>query len=336
VGDALDNIMNQFVVSEADTGLRLDQWCKLHVPMLGYGVTQKLIRKGVIKVEKRKADAKQRLEAGQSITIFTALDTPIPTAAPAVKPRGVSNKRAREIRSWVIYENDHCIILNKPAGIAVQGGSGVKDCIDDRLDALASDSGERPRLVHRIDRDTSGILALAKTRESANVLTDCFKDKTVVKLYWALVVGVPDQPIGTINLPLGKRSVEGGIQKMSVVVDDEEGQDAITEYRVVQSFGGRLSWLELRPITGRTHQLRVHLSAIGHPIYGDGKYGGQAAFVNQPVLDKQLHLHARYLEIRHPHAYRMRAIAELPYHMEDSWRALGFPPMDNGVSLLEL
>jgi 23S rRNA pseudouridine955/2504/2580 synthase len=328
--------MNQFTVTESDAGLRLDQWCKLHVPMLGYGVTQKLIRKGVIKVEKRKADAKQRLEAGQVISIFTALDAPQTTDAPAAKPRNVSSKRAREMRDWVVYENDHCIILNKPAGIAVQGGSGVKDCIDDRLVALADENGEKPRLVHRIDRDTSGILALAKTRESAAVLTECFRDKSAVKLYWALVVGVPDQPIGSINLPLGKRDVAGGIQKMSVVVDDEDGQDALTEYRVVQSFGGRLSWLELRPVTGRTHQLRVHLSAIGHPIYGDGKYGGQAAFVNQPVLSKQLHLHARYLEIRTPKAYRLRCIAELPYHMEDAWRDLGFPMVDNGVSLLEL
>jgi 23S rRNA pseudouridine955/2504/2580 synthase len=335
VDDAVGGVMNQFTVNEGDAGLRLDQWCKLHLSMLGYGVTQKLIRKGAIKVEKRKSDAKQRLEAGQVITVYAALDT-IPFDTTVAKPRTVSNKRAREIRDWVIYENDHCFILNKPAGIAVQGGSGVRDCIDDRLPALASESGEKPRLVHRIDRDTSGILALAKTRESATILTDCFRDKSAVKLYWALVVGVPDQPIGTIDLPLGKRDVAGGVQKMSVVVDDEDGQDAVTEYRVVQSFGGRLSWLELRPVTGRTHQLRVHLSAIGHPIYGDGKYGGQAAFVNQPVLDKQLHLHARYLEIRHPKEYRLRVVAEMPYHMEDSWRALGFPPMDHGVSLLEL
>jgi 23S rRNA pseudouridine955/2504/2580 synthase len=329
--------MKEFTVSDNDAGLRVDQWCKLHLPMLPYMLTQKLLRKGDIKINKRKTDAKARVEAGDVIAVYANLDAPPPTTnAPTPSAsRKVSQKLKDELERWIIYENKHCFVLNKPAGIAVQGGSGIKDSVDGRLDALCDEHGQRPRLVHRIDRDTSGILLLAKNREDAAQLTDAFRDKQAKKIYWALVVGVPDEPIGTIDLPLGKRAQDGGIEKMSVVVDENDGQDAITHYRVVQSFGGRLSWLELRPVTGRTHQLRVHLNAIGHPIYGDGKYAGQRAFVTQPPLPKQLHLHARYLEIMRGD-YRIRATAPLPWHMMESWEQLNFHADDDGVSLLEI
>ena len=329
--------MRTYTITATDAGLRLDQWCKRYVPELSYGLTQKLIRKGELKINKRKADQKTRLADGDIITIYASFDKaelPAEGKRPAA-PLRISKKQAEETRRWVIYENDACLVLNKPAGMAVQGGSGVRDCVDTRLDALLDENGERPRLVHRIDRDTSGILLLGKSREAAARLTEAFRDKTARKLYWALVVGVPDRPIGTIDLPLAKRDNGGGIQKMSVVVDRSAGQHALTHYRVIASFAGRLSWLELCPVTGRTHQLRVHLNAIGNPIYGDGKYGGASAFVNQPQLEKQLHLHARYLEINDP-AYAMRAFAEMPPHMFNSWDILGFAYHDDGVSLLEL
>jgi 23S rRNA pseudouridine955/2504/2580 synthase len=326
--------MKDYIVAATDAGLRLDQWCKRHVPELSYGLIQKLIRKGDLKINKRKAEQKTRLCEGDVIAIYANFDKQpsiAPDARPSPKPR-LSKKQMEETRRWVIYEDDTCIVLNKPAGMAVQGGSGVRDCIDTRLDALMDDGGERPKLVHRIDRDTSGILLLAKHRHAAAHLTEAFRGK---KLYWALVVGVPDNPIGMIDLPLAKQDNGGGIQKMAVVVDAANGQDALTHYRVIASFAGRVSWLELRPVTGRTHQLRVHLNAIGHPIYGDGKYAGQNAFINQPALEKQLHLHARYLEIRdHNHAIRVNA--EMPPHMFNSWDALGFDYHDDGVSLLEL
>jgi 23S rRNA pseudouridine955/2504/2580 synthase len=329
--------MREYTISPADAGLRLDQWCKRSVPELSYALTQKLIRKGDLKINKRKVEQKTRLNAGDIIAIYASFDaptSPAPHTRPAPKVR-IGKKQVLETQRWVIYENNQCIVINKPAGIAVQGGSGVRDCVDTRLDAFIDAGGERPRLVHRIDRDTSGILVLGKTRESAALLTEAFRDKTARKLYWALVIGVPDQPIGTIDLPLAKRDSGGGIQKMSVVVDRAEGQHALTHYRVIASFGGRLSWLELSPVTGRTHQLRVHLNAIGHPVYGDGKYAGQGAFVAQPALEKQLHLHARYLEINDP-ACRMRVVAEMPPHMFNSWDTLGFNYADDGVSLLEL
>ncbi len=329
--------MRTYTVTLADAGLRLDQWCKRHVTELSYGLTQKLIRKGELKINKRKADQKTRLAEGDVITIYASFDEGDSPAKEAKQPSAprVSKKQAEETRRWVIYENNACFVLNKPAGMAVQGGSGVRDCVDTRLDTLTDEHSERPRLVHRIDRDTSGILLLAKSREAAAHLTQAFQDKKARKLYWALVVGVPDRPIGTIELPLAKRDQGGGIQKMSVLVDRNEGQYALTHYRVVASFAGRVSWLELSPVTGRTHQLRVHLNAIGCPVYGDGKYGGADAFINQPPLDKKLHLHARYLEIDDP-AYGLRAYAEMPAHMFNSWDTLGFPYKDDGVSLLEL
>jgi 23S rRNA pseudouridine955/2504/2580 synthase len=330
--------MQEFTITETDAGLRLDQWCKRHIPQVPYMLAQKLIRTGGIKVDKRKTDAKARLDAGQTIAIYAALDqdaaaADAPKAAPA--PQQASKKKQAEIRRWVIYETKDCIVLNKPPGIAAQGGSGIRDSVDGRLDGLReTPEAERPRLAHRIDRDTSGILLLGKTRAFASRLTEAFRSKQARKLYWALVIGVPDQPIGSIDIPLGKRAHAGGKEKMSVV-EDEDGQDALTHYRVVQSFGGRLSWLELMPVTGRTHQLRVHLQAIGNPIYGDGKYAGQGAFVAQPPLERQLHLHARYLEIAGM-SPRLQVTAPLPEHMMASWDMLGFHFEDDGVSLLEL
>ncbi len=315
-----------FHVNAADDGLRLDKWCKQHLHSLSYGLTQKLIRKGDIKVDGKKHAANATLDAGQTITVYAVLkDTP--------KKHSITPEQADEIRYSVIYENEQCIAINKPAGLPVQGGTNIRDSVDARLDVLPNENGQRPKLVHRLDRDTSGVLLLGKSRQAAAQLTEAFRDKDTRKIYWALVVGVPDEPIGSIDVPLGKR-LHQDIEKMSVVADEEQGKDALTHYRVVESERG-VSWLELRPVTGRTHQLRVHLQSIGHPIIGDGKYGGKSVFPSHLKLDKQLHLHSHYIDI-HTDSIKLEATAPLPDHMKRSWKTLGFREQDLGVSLLEI
>jgi 23S rRNA pseudouridine955/2504/2580 synthase len=320
--------MKEFFVSGADSGMKLDKWCKKHVP-LPYGVVQKLLRKKDIKIDGVRATADSIVSAGQTITIYANFEG----VTEAVKPQ-LSARKQEEIQRWVIKRSNDFIIINKPAGLAVQGGTNIRDSIDFRLPALVEEDEETPKLVHRLDRDTSGVLLLGTSRESAAFLTEQFRARNSQKIYWALITGIPDDPIGEINLPLGKQ-LSDSVEKMSVLVDDEQGKEAITHYRVVESYEHYLSWVELRPITGRTHQLRVHMNAIGHPIIGDGKYGGRAAYPDVAKgLPKQLHLHARYLHL--PKVKRCSAVADLPLHMMESWERLKFSMKDNGVSLLDM
>ncbi|TAE34566.1 MAG: RluA family pseudouridine synthase [Alphaproteobacteria bacterium] len=329
--------MVHYTVSEDDAGLRLDQWCKKHCPFIPFGALHKLIRKGAIKVDNKKTDASTRLVAHQQIYCSDALLAEQPASLPPSAP-SLSLAKKKETLGWIIKTYPHAFVLNKPAGIAAQGGTGLNDSVDARLDALKGENDVRPKLVHRIDKDTSGVMIIARTRLAAAELTEAFRAKTTRKRYWALVVGVPDHPIGSINLPLGKRDVHQK-EKMRVVIDEHTGQEALTHYRVVESWHGLVSWLELFPVTGRTHQLRVHLEHIGHPIVGDGKYGGAFAFPtfaqNDVVLAKQLHLHARSINIKSPLG-NIHATAPLPEHMQHSWESCGFAPDDHGVSLWEL
>ncbi len=322
--------MTLHVIDAQDDGLRLEQWCKRHLPGVPYGLTQKLIRKGAIRVQGAKIGAKDAITTGQTVYVSDQVnirpDAPKRTSLP-------DTTQLEALRRMVIQEDARCFVVNKPAGLAVQGGSGLRDSVDARLEALQTPGAQRPRLVHRLDKDTSGILLIGKSREDAAFLTKAFRDKATRKLYWALVVGTPKEPVGTIELPLGKRYHDGK-EKMSVVVDDNDGQQALTHYRVVET-SGKLSWVELCPITGRTHQLRVHMAAIGHPIYGDGKYGGRQAFIDHDALSRQLHLHARHLALDEA-GYRLRVTAPMPEHMRQAWDALNLPSEDQGVSLLEL
>lgn len=327
--------MSEYHVTQDDNGLRLDKWCKKHLPGIPFGLTQKLIRKGAIRVNARKVATSHRLEGGEAITVPPSVTDPQRRGTP---PRfsQVGDAELEALRSCIIHEDEHCVALNKPAGLAVQGGSGVHDSVDARLQYLAEQTGERLRLTHRLDKDTSGILLLGKSRTDAANLTDAFRSKSARKCYWALVVGMPAQPWGDIALPLGKRFYQGR-EKMAVVVDASQGKEARSQYRVVATTPDEsLSWVELRPITGRTHQLRVHMAALGCPIFGDGKYGGADAFpAAGAMLDQQLHLHSRYLDLSdadHP----LQIHAPLSAHMRQSWQALGFPETDQGVSLLEI
>lgn len=307
------------VTSEAD-GTRLESWLKRQIPGVPYGLWQKLLRKGAIKINGKKAKSGQRLEAGQEVRI-PAIDT---QKTPNTKKKHVSDS---DIDLWlrqnILYQDKHIIVINKPAGLATQGGSKVKISVDAMLDALATTrEGERivPKLVHRLDKDTSGALLLARSAQMARILTEGFRDKTIEKAYWALVAGVPAQKQGTIRLPLSPRRAAGNTEKM--MVDEEEGKPSITHYRIVEKAGKEMAWLELYPETGRKHQLRVHLAAIGHPIIGDGKYGGSEAFMEG--IEPSLHLHAQHIIVPDIKGKTLEISAPLPPHMKRSWKWLGF------------
>ena len=303
--------------------MRLDRWFKQHYPGLGHGRLEKLLRTGQVRVDGRRAKAGQRLDAGQAIRVPPLGET---DQAPARLDRpALSDADARMVRSMVLYRDDDVIAVNKPAGLAVQGGAKTSRHLDGMLDALRFDAPERPRLVHRLDRDTSGVLLLARTAPAARALTASFRGKDAAKLYWAATAGVPDRDEGIIDLALAKRAGAGRAGGEAVAPDPESGQSAVTAYRVIDRAGDRAAFLALWPKTGRTHQLRVHCAAIGHPILGDGKYGGPAAFPGGEGIAGRLHLHARRIVLPHPAGRgHIDVIAPLSAHMADTWKTLGF------------
>lgn len=309
----------EFVIDEKDEGIRLDRWFKRHYPALNHALLQKHLRKGDIRLNGKKAETSTRLETGQAVSLPQELigaEAQVKRAPKRDFPASV----AREMHQMVIFRNRHCLVLNKPSELATQGGSGVKDSVDHRLDLLA-DKDERPKLVHRLDRDTSGCLLLARTANDAWALTRAFAGKEIQKTYWAIVMGVPNPREGVIKLPIAKKRI-GGEEKM--MVDEEEGKPSVTEMRVLETVGNKLSLVELMPITGRTHQLRVHMAAVGHPILGDGKYGGRDAFLEGVELPRKLHLHSRRIAMEEP--FELDVTAPLPKHMIESCRILGLNP----------
>ncbi len=315
--------VSQHPVQPDEVGLRLDRWFKQHYPGLGHGRLEKLLRTGQVRVDGRRAKAGQRLEAGQALRI-PPLDDRAAEAARAPRPEP-SDADARLVRSLVLYRDDAVIAINKPSGLAVQGGAKTSRHLDGMLDELRFGSDDRPRLVHRLDRDTSGVLLLARTAAAARSLTASFRGKDAAKLYWAATIGVPDREEGIIDLPLAKRAGAGRSGGEAVVPDPEVGQKAVTAYRVLDHAGSRAAVLALWPKTGRTHQLRVHCAAIGHPILGDGKYGGAASFLDGVGIAPRLHLHARRIVLPHPDGHgQIDVIAPLSAHMADTWKTLGF------------
>ena len=313
----------QCTVDAAEAGMRLDRWFKQHYPSLGHGRLEKLLRTGQVRVDGRRAKAGQRLEAGQAIRVPPLGDAGGQASRPA-RPKP-SEADAKLARSLVLYRDDSVIAVNKPAGLAVQGGAKTSRHLDGMLDALCFDAPERPRLVHRLDRDTSGVLLLARTAPAARALTASFRGKDAAKLYWAATAGVPGRDEGIIDLALAKRAGAGRAGGEAVAPDPESGQAAVTAYRIVDRAGDRAAFLALWPKTGRTHQLRVHCAAIGHPIIGDGKYGGPAAFPGGDGIAGRLHLHARRIVLPHPAGKgHIDVIAPLSQHMADTWKTLGF------------
>lgn len=316
--------VRQFTVAGDDDGVRLDRWFKRHLPQIPFGTVSKWARTGQLRVDGKRAKPEDRLAAGQVLRVPPGGET-------GRKPRArqpLSEEDTARAEAMVIAQTPAAIALNKPAGLATQGGTRTHDHVDRLLDAFAGEDDPRPRLVHRLDKDTSGVLLVARTPGSAAFFSKRFSGRSAKKIYWALVVGVPDIAEGMIEAPLAKQPGTGG-EKMHV--DEENGQPARTRYRVVDRAGKRAAWVELQPLTGRTHQLRVHLAAIGHPIVGDGKYGGQDAFLTG-TISRKMHLHARRLIIDHPdgaklpEGTKLDVTAELPEHFAASMEQLGFDP----------
>ncbi|MEZ5710835.1 MAG: RluA family pseudouridine synthase [Blastomonas sp.] len=315
---APDSKARQFAVDRDDDGIRLDRWFHRHLPEISFNMVSRWARTGQVRVDGARATPSDRLEAGQVIRIPPA--GPVRSERPRRQPVELTPAQIAAAEAMVIHRDRAALVLNKPPGLATQGGTKTHSHVDGLADALMFDSETRPRLVHRLDKDTSGVLLLARTPGSAAYFSKRFSGRSARKIYWALVVGVPEIHHGVIELPLAKQPGTGG-EKMHV--DPEGGQAAKTGYRVIERAGNRAAWVMLQPYTGRTHQLRVHMAAIGHPIVGDGKYGGQAAFLTGSI-SRKMHLHARRLRIAHPDGPALDVTADLPQHFTESMEQLGF------------
>ena len=318
-------------IAPEDGDQRLDRWFRRHYPGLGHGRLEKLLRTGQIRVNGKRARAGTRLAAGDRVRVPPL---PEPSEARGCRPAPPDEADAAMVRAAVLYRDDDVIALDKPPGLAVQGGSRVRRHLDGMLDALRFDAAEAPRLVHRLDRDTSGVLLLARHAAAARSLATLFRSRALRKLYWALVTGVPRPAQGRIDAPLAKRQAGAGERMVAMA---EGGLRAVTDYALVEAAGRRLAWLALMPRTGRTHQLRAHTAQVfGHPIVGDGKYGGEGAFPTG--FEPRLHLHARALELPRPGRRAPLVLsAPLPPHMAAAWRFLGFDtePAGDDFALFE-
>ena len=324
-------------VGEDEGDQRLDRFLKRRFPQLSQGMIEKMCRKGECRVDGGRVKSSTRVDVGQAVRVPPIPDQP----APKREISTVSDKDAQMIRDCVIYQDDHVIALNKPSGLPTQGGSGQSRHVDGLAAALQYDCDDKPRLVHRLDKDTSGVLLLARTRMAAKALTASMRHRETRKIYWALVAGVPTPYLGEIKYGLVKapgRGRGGEGEKMIAVhprdMDDTKGaKRAHTLYATLYRVASRAAWVAMEPVTGRTHQLRAHMAEIGHPIAGDGKYGGSGqenmgdgwgAQIGG-VISKKLHLHARMIRFEHPETRKAITVtAPLPPHMAESWDTLGW------------
>lgn len=305
------------IVDREDDGIRLDRWFKRHRAGTPHALLARWARSGQVTLDGKKADVSDRIAADQTITMpFPPVEA---TPRPARKGRPLTDADVTLATSMVIHRDPAALVLDKPPGLATQGGTKTDAHVDGLLDALKFDGPVRPKLVHRLDKDTSGALLIARTPRAAAFFAKSFSNRSARKTYWALVVGVPDIAQGEIDLPLAKQPGSGG-EKMHV---HDSGLPSRTRYRMIERAGNSAAWLELQPLTGRTHQLRVHLAAIGHPIVGDGKYGGKGAFLTG-TISRKLHLHSRRLRIDHPDGGMIDVVANVPDHFAASLDALGF------------
>jgi 23S rRNA pseudouridine955/2504/2580 synthase len=309
--------VQSIAVAADDAEIRLDRWFKRHFPELSHGKLEQLLRTGQIRLDGKRATARDRVAAGQIVRV-----PPLPAALrpPTHRPFEPTARDATMIQARVLHRDNDVIVIDKPQGLAVQGGTNTERHLDGLLDALKFDAEERPRLVHRLDKDTSGVLVLARNARAAAKLAEAFRGKVARKIYWAVVVGVPEPRQGRIDQRLAKLPGRLGER----VVPDAEGKRAVTYYRTVAHAGDRVAWLALEPVTGRTHQLRAHCAAIGTPILGDGKYGGAASHVAGVPGNRRVHLHARALAIPHPASGTLIVMAPLPPHMRETWDFFGF------------
>lgn len=305
-------------VSEDEEGLRLDRWFKARFPLLRFGPLQRMLRTGQVRVDGGRVKAATRLEAGQSVRV-----PPLEEAQASQPSYAVSSPDAEALRAMILYEDDYLYVFNKPMGLATQGGPGLSRHLDGMLESLRDAKGQKPRLVHRLDRDTSGCLIVAKTRKMASDLAKTFRTRSVRKIYWALVFGVPRPSQGKISLWVRKTATPDGDRMVPAQHGDDGADHAVTHFSVVETAGQKVSWLSLKPVTGRTHQLRVHCQAIGHPILGDAKYFDVENWELPGGLQNRLHLLARRISLPHPAGGQIDVTAPLPAHMAQSWSVLG-------------
>jgi 23S rRNA pseudouridine955/2504/2580 synthase len=319
-GERGSSAVQTVAVTADESGMRVDRFLEAKFPGLSFSHIQRVIRKGEVRVNGKRTQPKNRLEAGQSVRIPPLrLDQP--------KPRSAGNETDEKTRAFLksitLYEDADVLVFNKPMGLAVQGGSGTTRHLDGMLEVLRDAHGQRPRLVHRLDKDTAGCLLVAKTRFAAAALAKTFRSRAARKIYWALVAGVPKPRQGRVSTFLAKEEREEE-SFMRIARHGEEGAShAVTYYAVVEAAGPQLSWISLKPVTGRTHQLRAHMAHIGHPIVGDPKYFARENWELPGGMQNRLHLLARRIAVPHPRGGTIDASAPLPPHMQQSWNLLG-------------
>jgi 23S rRNA pseudouridine955/2504/2580 synthase len=306
-------------VTADEAGMRVDRFLEARFPGLSFSHIQRIIRKGELRVNGKRAQPKDRLQAGQAVRI-----PPLRLENKPIRRDSEADKARTFLASITLYEDADVLVLNKPMGLAVQGGSGTVRHLDGMLDALRDERGQRPRLVHRLDKDTAGCLLVAKTRFAAAALAKAFRSRAARKIYWALVAGVPRPKQGRVSTFLAKEEAERD-SFMRIARHGEGGAShAVTYYAVVETAARQLAWLSLKPVTGRTHQLRAHCAHIGHPIVGDAKYFSRENWDLPGGLQNRLHLLARRIAVPHPRGGVIDVTAPLPPHMRQSWNLLGF------------
>ncbi|MBB4041892.1 23S rRNA pseudouridine955/2504/2580 synthase [Microvirga flocculans] len=310
------------VVEPDEADMRVDRFLVARFPQLAFTHIQRIVRKGELRVDGKRAQPNERLVAGQKVRIPPLkLDQPRPVSRSAAKDQGDRDF----LKSITLYEDKDVLIINKPMGLAVQGGSGTTRHVDGLLECMRDADGQKPRLVHRLDKDTAGCLVIAKTRFAASTMAKSFRSRTTRKIYWALVAGVPRVRQGRVSTYLAKEGEEGDARMKVARHGDEGASHALTYYAVVDTAAQKLSWLSLKPVTGRTHQLRAHTAHIGHPIVGDPKYFDIENWELPGGIQNKLHLLARRIVIAHPRTGKpIDVTAPLPPHMQQSFNLLGF------------
>jgi 23S rRNA pseudouridine955/2504/2580 synthase len=319
------------VVTPDENNMRVDRFLEARFPGLSFSHIQRIVRKGELRVNGKRADSKDRLEEGQSVRI-----PPLRLDAPKTVGQlsEAATKTLEALKAMTLYEDADVLVLNKPSGLAVQGGSGTTRHVDQMLEVMRDAKGQKPRLVHRLDKETAGCLLVAKTRFAATALTGSFRHRSARKIYWALVAGVPKPKQGRISTYLAKEEGEEDTIMRIAAHGDEGASHAVTYYAVVETSAQKLAWVSLKPVTGRTHQLRAHMAHIGHAIVGDPKYFNKENWELPGGLQNRLHLLARRIVIPHPRGGVIDATAPLPPHMLQSWNLLGleadrFDPIEN-------
>jgi 23S rRNA pseudouridine955/2504/2580 synthase len=319
------NEVKRHKVAADEEGMRLDRWFKVHYPQVTFAYLNKLTRTGQVRIGTVRAKTNTRLKSGDEIRIPPLAFDKRPADTPKADVKPLTREERRLFDSMVVHEDKDIFILNKPSGFAVQGGSKTHHHLDGLLMGLGKELGERPLLVHRLDRDTSGVIVVAKRRAVAASLGKLFATRNVKKTYWAIVKGVPKPQQGRIDVALIKaRGLDGDRMRAAREGEEEDEQNAITQYAVIEKAGQVASWLSLQPTTGRQHQLRAHAAHIGTPIFGDNKYGGDEGLPEGVV--NRLHLHARRIVFPHPRSGTIDISAPLPEHMLATFDMLGFDP----------